>query len=220
MSARYSPGEWGSVRTCWRRAASRVLPASVLGEGEEELLVAGEAVDDGGGLAVERGVPGVVGGGEAGEVGDVFAEGLVAVEVEVGEGGVGVVLLGEGFDGGVEVGEVGGGPPVADVALGVEGGAFGVEGVGDFVADDGADGAVVGGVGGLGIEERAAEDGGGEVEAVVEREVDGVDGLRRHGPLLAVGGLADAARGCSGSRRGAARQRLPKRSSGLISRPA
>ena len=75
---------------------------------------------------------GVVGGGEAGDVGDVFAEGLAAVEVEIGEGGVGVVLRGERGGGGVEVGEVGGGPPVADAALGVEGGALGVEGVARF----------------------------------------------------------------------------------------
>ena len=65
----------------------------------------------------------------------------------------------------------------------------------DLVADDGADGAVVGGGGGLGIEEGRLQDGGGEVEAVVEREVDGVDGLRRHAPLLAIDGLADAAEG-------------------------
>ena len=39
---------------------------------------------------------GVVGGGEAGDVGDVFAEGLAAVDGEVGEGLVGVVLGGEG----------------------------------------------------------------------------------------------------------------------------
>ena len=94
-----------------------------------------------------------------------------------------------------EVGEVFGGPPVADAALGVECGALGVEGVADLVADDGADGAVVVGGGGLGIEEGRLQDGGGEVEAVVQREVDGVDGLRGHAPLVAVDGLADAVEG-------------------------
>ena len=65
----------------------------------------------------------------------------------------------------------------------------------DLVADDGADGAVVVRGGGFGIEEGWLQDGGGEVEAVVERKVDGVDGLRTHAPLFAVGGLADAAEG-------------------------
>ncbi len=51
------------------------------------------------------------------------------------------------------------------------------------------------GGGGLGIEEGWLQDGGGEVEAVVEREVDGVDGLRGHAPLFAVDGFADAVEG-------------------------
>ena len=169
--------------------------APVLTEGDEELLVAGEAADLGRVAAFERGVEGVEGGGETGYVGDVFAEGLPAVDVDVGEGLVGVVLGGEGGGDGFEVGEVFGGPPVADAAFGVEGGAFGVEGVADLVADDGADGSVVVGGGGLGIEEGWLQDGGGEVEAVVERKIDGVDGLRGHAPLFAVGGLADAAEG-------------------------
>ena len=124
--------------------------APVLTEGYEELLVAGQVVYLRGFGAFEGGVVGVVGGGEAGCVGDVFAEGLLAIDVEIGEGCVGVVLGGEGGGDGVEVGGVFGGPPVADAALGVEGGSFGVERVADLVADDGADGAVVGGGGALG----------------------------------------------------------------------
>ena len=49
---------------------------------------------------------GVVGVGEAGYVGDVFAKGLFAVYVEVGKGCVGVVLGGECGGDGVEVSEV------------------------------------------------------------------------------------------------------------------
>ena len=168
------------------------LGAPVLGVGDEELLVAGEVVDDGCGLAFERGVVRVEGGGDSGYVGDVFGEGLAAVDGDVGEGVIGVVLGGEGVGRCFEVSEVFGGPPVADAAAVVEGGSFGVEGVGDLVADDGSDGSVVGGVGSLGIEEGRLEDGGGEVERVVEREVDGVYGLRLHGPFLAIDGGADA----------------------------
>ena len=112
---------------------------------------------------------------------------------DAGQRLVGVELRGERGGDGLEVRVVSGCPPVANGALGVEVRAFAVEGVGDLVADDGADGAVVGGVGRRGIEERRLQDGGGEVEAVVERKVDGVDGLRIHAPLLAIDGLADAA---------------------------
>ncbi len=90
------------------------------------------------------------------------------------------------------MGEVVGGPPVSDAAFGIEGGALGVEGVGDLVADDGADSAVVRGGRRPGVEEGRLEDGGGEVEPVVERQVDGIDGLGRHTPLLAIDELADA----------------------------
>jgi hypothetical protein len=169
--------------------------APVLSEGDEELLVAGEVVDFGGVGAFEGGVEAVVGCGETGYVSDIFSEGLLAVDGDIGEGFVGVVLGGEGGGDLFEVGEVFGSPPVADAAFGVECRSLGVEGVTDLVADDGADGAVVGGGGSFGIEERRLQDGGGEVEAVVEREVDGVDGLGRHAPLLAVDGLADAAEG-------------------------
>ncbi len=47
-------------------------------------------------MTLERDVEGIERDGEAGDVGDVFAEGLAAVDVEVGEGGVGIVLRGEG----------------------------------------------------------------------------------------------------------------------------
>ena len=39
------------------------------------------------------------------------------------------------------------------------------------------------------------QDGCGEVKAVVERKIDGVDGLRSHAPLFAVGWFADAVEG-------------------------
>src|ERR1700734_99121 len=130
---------------------------------------------------------GIEGSGETGDVGDVLAEGLAANDVDVGEGCVGVVLGGECGGDGVEMGEVFGGPPVADSAFGVEGGALGVEGVADLVADDGADGSVVVRGRAGGVEEGRLQDGGGEVEAVVEGKIDGVDGLRGHAPLFAVG---------------------------------
>src|ERR1035437_5964346 len=165
----------------------------VLGEGDEELLVACAASDDGRRLAVERGVVTVQRGGDARNVCDVLSERLAAVDREVGERLVGVVLGGQRGGGCVEVGEVRWRPPIADAAPGVEGSALGVEGGGDLVPNDGSDRPIVRGGGRLGIEERRLQNRGRKVEAVVQREVDGVDGLGLHAPLFAVHGNADAA---------------------------
>ncbi len=83
------------------------------------------------------------------------------------------------------------GPPVAQIALGVELAAFVVEAVGQFVADGGAGVAVVGRVVHFRIEERRLQDAGGEIDVVHLRVVVGVDGGRGHLPLGAVDGLAD-----------------------------
>src|SRR5260370_1346844 len=56
----------------------------------------------------------------------------------------------------------------------------------DFVSDDGADGAIIGRRRGLRIKERWLKDGSREVERILERKIDGVHRLRRHGPFLAI----------------------------------
>ena len=66
----------------------------------------------------------------------------------------------------LEVLEVGGRPPVLQVPLQVELRALVVEAVRDLVADDRADGAVVDGVVGLGVEEGRLEDAGREDDLV------------------------------------------------------
>ena len=78
-------------------------------------------------------------------VGGVFAEGELAVDLDVVDGGEGAVFVDEAIGAGGEFLEVFGGPPVVEVALGVELAAFVVEAVGELVADDGADVAVVDG---------------------------------------------------------------------------
>ena len=57
------------------------LRAPRLAEGEEETLIASKAVDYWRRLAIQRFVIGGVGYGEAGDVGDVFSERLLAVDV-------------------------------------------------------------------------------------------------------------------------------------------
>ena len=76
-------------------------------------------------------------------------------------------------------------PPVAHGAGRVDLAALVVEAVADLVADDRADGAVVHRRVRRRIEERRLQDAGGEDDLVLEAAVVGVDGLRRHGPLLA-----------------------------------
>src|ERR1044072_5808488 len=87
--------------------------AAALGVAEEEELVAGEPADHRRRASAERCVIGVVGGGEAGEVGDVLAQSELAVEMEAGKGLVGVVMAAEGRARFPEMGAVGAGPPVA-----------------------------------------------------------------------------------------------------------
>ena len=56
-----------------------------LGEGEEEALIAGQPADHRRRPAAQRRMIGVERGGEAGDVGDILAEGQLAVEVEAGK---------------------------------------------------------------------------------------------------------------------------------------
>ncbi len=79
-------------------------------------------------------------------------------------------------------------PPVDEIAVAVVLGALVVEAVPDLVADHRADAAVVGGVVGVCVEERWLQDRRGEDDLVHARVVVGIDGLRRHEPLVAVDG--------------------------------
>jgi hypothetical protein len=58
----------------------------VLSDGNEELLVTGEAVLDGSGLAREGGAVRVIGGGDTGEVSNVFLKRLLTFRARSGKG--------------------------------------------------------------------------------------------------------------------------------------
>ena len=79
---RNSGGLCGSVSSRWRSAPSRTLAAPGLGVGEEEALVAGEAVDHRR-LAVLGDVApiGGIGHFEPAEIADILAHGELAVDV-------------------------------------------------------------------------------------------------------------------------------------------
>src|SRR5690606_35877184 len=120
------------------------LVAPGLGEGDEEALLAAEALQLRRRLAAERVEVGLVRDLEAGEVGDVLAQRLLAVDVQARQRLVGVVLRRQLAPGLLEVGHVLLAPPVLELALGVEVGTEVVEAVHDLVPDHRTDRAVVG----------------------------------------------------------------------------
>ena len=97
-----------------------------------------------------------------------------------------LVLLDQRLCARAEFGAVRVGPPVDQVAVAVVLGALVVEPVPDLVADHRADSAVVRRVVGLGVEERRLQNRCGEDDLVHSGVVVGVDGLRRHEPLVAI----------------------------------
>src|SRR5205814_6962067 len=80
-------------------------------------------------------------------------------------------------------------PPVGELAFGIKFRARIIKAMADLVPDGGADRAIVGGSVRLRIEERRVQNGSGEVESVLEREIQGVDRLRSHPPFIAGDGF-------------------------------
>src|SRR3989440_2129401 len=170
--------------------ADLVTPA--LREAQEEQLLGAEAGSPGRGLALERAPPGVVRDRQAGDVGDVLAQRLFAVDGDVREGPVSVELGDQTRARRLEVREVALGPPVLQPPAGVEQRTLIVETVADLVADDGAGGAVIHDGLPLRVEVRRLQHRGRKVERIHRRKIHGVHRLRRHAPLRAIdrpGGL-------------------------------
>src|SRR5438552_1963407 len=80
-------------------------------------------------------------------------------------------------------------PPVGELAFEIKFRARIIKAMADLVPDGGADRAIVGGSVRLRIEERRVQNGSGEVESVLEREIQGVDRLWSHPPFVAVDGF-------------------------------
>ena len=107
---------------------------------------------------------------------------------------VGVVLLDQCGRAGGELAPVFVCPPVDEMAVAVVLGALIVEAVADLVADHRADTPVVGGVVGVGVEERWLQDRRREDDLVHPRVVVGVDRLRCHEPFVTVHRTAEFGR--------------------------
>ena len=190
-STRYWPGECTSVRICWRAAASRVLVASDWAK-PRKLLFAGQPLVGRRERGPQRGMPGIIGRGQAGIVGDILAKGLLSVHRQVGEGAVAVILRHQRLARLLEMGEVGLGPPIVQSSLVVEGRTLVVERMADLMADHRADGAVIVGVIGPGVIEGPLQDRRRKIKRILQRQIHRIHGLRRHRPLRPVHRLADA----------------------------
>src|SRR5262249_41368136 len=130
---------------CNLSAQGRLAPlfAPALAIGDKESLVARKAIADDIGLAIEREVVGIEGNGQAGEIGNVFAQRLLSIHRQIGEGTILIVLGGQRLACGLEMLEVRLRPPVSQAAAGVELTPLIIEAMADFVANGRSDRAVV-----------------------------------------------------------------------------
>ena len=125
---------------------------------EIETLVAGHAVDHRRRPAAQRMLVGVIGDGEAGEVGDILAERERALDVAAGQRLIGVILGDELRGQRIEAGAVLRRPPLPERAGLVIMAALVVEMVADLVADDRGDAAIIDRRIGMGVEEGRLQD--------------------------------------------------------------
>ena len=142
-------------------------------------------------MFIERLLQRGVGEFDSADVGDVFALCEFAVDVQARQRLVFVVLLHDRTRALFEFLRGLRRPPVAQVAFGVELPSLIIEAVRHFMADYGANPAVVHCVVGIGIEEGRLQNAGRKHNLVHVRVVVGVDRRRCHSPVGAIDRLAD-----------------------------
>ena len=136
-------GVWVGLHALAQRFGA-LMAVPRLGIAQEEALLGRESVDFLLRFGLRDTLKGRVGNGQAAEVGQVLPHRQLAVDVRRIEGREGIKLLAHHGGAGRKPFAVFLGPPVAQVALGVVLPALVIEPVGHFVANDGADAAVVG----------------------------------------------------------------------------
>ena len=114
-------------------------------------------------LLAQRKVISLVGDREARQIADVFAQGKAAVDFETGERFEGIVLRGECVAAFIEFHAIGRGPPLAEIAGAIPLRTLVVESVPDFMADHGADAAVIHGIVGREVEKGGCRIAAGKV---------------------------------------------------------
>ncbi len=182
---------------------------------EEEALVAGEAVDDGRRLAVQRQLVGAGSATVSPPRSPMFSPRVSLPFTVISSIGLERVVLLDQHAGALLEGLlVLGRPPVAQVAVAVRAAALVVEAVADLVADDAADGAVVDRLVRLGIEERRLQDGGREDDLVERRSCSRRSPSAASCPTRCGRSACPACPCCAGSRRRWRASSLPTRSPG------
>ena len=174
--ARYLSGEWGSMVAHMRLVSSRVLEHQALPVADEEALLGSESVDRLQLLAPGFVLPGHVSQHQTAQVGDIFAHGQFAVDLDVIHRDVLGVLVRDAAGALVKLLAILRRPPVAQIALRVELAAFVVEAVGQFVPNGGAGVAVVRGIVRPGIKKRRLQDARRKIDVVDLRDCS------RHSP--------------------------------------
>ena len=126
-------------------------------------------------------------------VSDVLTEGEFTVGIDTGRNFNAVEMINDELGFLLEGGGILFGPPVGEVAVFVVVTALVVEAVGHLVADNHADGTVVGGIIRVHVEERRLQDAGREAYLVGGGVIIGVHRLRGHLPFGRIDFLADFA---------------------------
>src|SRR6185312_9691068 len=124
-------------------------------------------------------------------IGGVFAQREFAVQVNVINGNKAVVLVHKALCAFLKSLGIFSGPPVMEVAVGVEQPSLIIEAVRELVPDHGANAAEIHGIIGLKVVKRRLQDSGGKVDIVFAGIVVSIHRRRRHLPLRLVKRLAD-----------------------------
>src|SRR5215813_11145056 len=115
----------------------------------------------------------------------------MSVDSQIGKRPVSVVLLRERFPCGLEVIEILFRPPIRKPSLSIKLTALIIEAVTDFMPDDRAHRSIVICSVRSRIEIWRLKNGSGEVQRILQRQIDGIDGLRRHPPFILINRLIE-----------------------------
>src|SRR6185503_10899444 len=170
----------------------RVFLCPGLCPAKEEALLGGETIDvRGTRLALERFHVGVVSDVESAQIGNRFARYELALQMQTRLNLKTAELINHTISAFIEILLVAFSPPVFQVALRVKLGARIIVAVRNLMADDSSDRSIINRIVCVGVEKWRLQDARRKRDIVIERAVAGVDGRRRHTPLLPVNWFVD-----------------------------
>ena len=164
-----------------------------LGVTQEEALLRGEAIEfflfDG--AVFKAADQSHEGQPNAGIVGAIFAQREPPVEIRAFHGAEAGILFVNAIHPFLEFRGILLGPPITQIAVGIELAALVVKAMGEFVTDNRANTAKVEGHIGVSAIERRLQDAGGKIDVVLQRAVVGIHGGRSHAELSSIHRFAD-----------------------------